>query len=894
MFTDMVGYSSLIQENEKLGLELLDEHRVILRKIFPRYSGREIDTAGDAFFVEFSSALEATEAAIEIQTALHERNKQTDDRKAIVLRIGLHLGDVIHAGDQVQGDGVNIAARMEPLARPGAICVSEDVARQVHNKIELPIAPLGDRQLKNIHLPMNAYRIVMPWEDDFKTAKPFREFSRQERTTEPESPPFKQQKWLFGGLAVVATALLGWFVIYGIGPESGDQAGEHSGSVVAVFPFSVQGSQEYAYLGPGMVDLLSAKLDGAGDLRSIDPRAVLGAVEQSGEENFDPETGREIADRLGAGSFVLGNIVEVGGQFRMNATIYTSGTSAPSEQGAVEGDVTDIFSLVDGLATQLLVLDRTGPGSPVERLEEITTSSFDALKHYLQGVSAFRAARFQVAADELTLAVELDSTFALAWYQLSSTAEWLFDQELTLRAAETALRHKDRLSDRGRRLVEALHASKSGRPREALQQYRDFLTSYPDDVEAWYQLGELQFHTAHLIGGVSSAGSQTAWDKLLYFEPDQITALIHSTRLALAAGDFVKADSVSRRIFEIEPAAERNIEFRAHLALLRIEDVPTGQFAMRLRAADDAMLTEVIWSLGSFRDHPAFARAVVPFLTDASRSANARGLGHVIDGYLLAALGRIEDANQAFDRALAIGYQAVPAHRALLTAMPFRNPSDVEVSESLDLLNEWPAADIPDAQNQSIWYSVHNGLHEHLKLYLTGILEAMRGNTGVAERAAQRLTTLSVQAATGSLNEDLAYGVMSEIGRQSGDIAAAKAQLSMIERRIWYQFSASSSLVSLSRERFVEGLLQEKQGLFEDAIESQSQFGGHSAFDWIYIAPSHLRRAKIYEQLGDLEKAAAHYKHFVTLWADCDDEFKPLLEEAKNRLGELSTSDNVR
>ncbi|HEX9660413.1 MAG TPA: adenylate/guanylate cyclase domain-containing protein, partial [Rhodothermales bacterium] len=140
MFTDMVGYSGLIQRNEALGLELLAEHRGIVRQILAKHSGREVDTAGDAFFVEFGSALDATQCAIEIQRTLHDRNAVAPEERRIVLRIGLHLGDVVHDGDQVQGDGVNIAARMEPLARPGSICVSEDVARQVHNKIDLPIA----------------------------------------------------------------------------------------------------------------------------------------------------------------------------------------------------------------------------------------------------------------------------------------------------------------------------------------------------------------------------------------------------------------------------------------------------------------------------------------------------------------------------------------------------------------------------------------------------------------------------------------------------------------------------------------------------------------------------------------------------------------------------------
>jgi len=163
MFTDMVGYSSLAQRNESLALALLDEHRRILRSLFPKNNGKEIETAGDAFFVEFASALEAVQCATQIQETLFSRNDSVAEEKRIIIRIGVHLGDVVVRGNSVLGDGVNIAARIEPLAEPAGICISEDVARQVRNKIELPLQKLGSAQLKNIQLPMDVYAIELPW-----------------------------------------------------------------------------------------------------------------------------------------------------------------------------------------------------------------------------------------------------------------------------------------------------------------------------------------------------------------------------------------------------------------------------------------------------------------------------------------------------------------------------------------------------------------------------------------------------------------------------------------------------------------------------------------------------------------------------------------------------------
>jgi serine/threonine protein kinase len=172
MFTDMVGYSAITQKNESLALELLEEHRQILRSHFPQHSGNEVETIGDAFFVEFNSALEAVQCAIEIQKSLYERNKSVPEAKQIKIRIGVHLGDVVHSGQNVLGDGVNIAARIEPLAHSCGICVSQDVARQIQNKIDLPITKIDRARLKNIQLPVEVFAVVLPWlEKELKTTK---------------------------------------------------------------------------------------------------------------------------------------------------------------------------------------------------------------------------------------------------------------------------------------------------------------------------------------------------------------------------------------------------------------------------------------------------------------------------------------------------------------------------------------------------------------------------------------------------------------------------------------------------------------------------------------------------------------------------------------------------
>src|SRR5574340_809357 len=130
MFTDMVGFSALAQRNEALALELLEEHRTALRSAFLKYRGHEIKTIGDGFLVEFASTVAAVNCAVEIQQALARRNADAPADRVFQVRIGIHLGDVLLRGNDIVGDGVNIAARGEPLAAAGGIAVTQQVFDQ--------------------------------------------------------------------------------------------------------------------------------------------------------------------------------------------------------------------------------------------------------------------------------------------------------------------------------------------------------------------------------------------------------------------------------------------------------------------------------------------------------------------------------------------------------------------------------------------------------------------------------------------------------------------------------------------------------------------------------------------------------------------------------------------
>ena len=163
MFTDMVGYTTMGQKNESLSLALVEEQRNLVRPILRRHEGTEIKTMGDAFLVEFPNALDAVRCAYDIQRASREYNiSQTDDRR-IRLRIGLHLGDVEEVGGDILGDAVNQASRIEPLAEEGGVCLTRQVHDSIRGKFEIQMKSLGPRSLKNVGVPVEVYKMVMPW-----------------------------------------------------------------------------------------------------------------------------------------------------------------------------------------------------------------------------------------------------------------------------------------------------------------------------------------------------------------------------------------------------------------------------------------------------------------------------------------------------------------------------------------------------------------------------------------------------------------------------------------------------------------------------------------------------------------------------------------------------------
>src|SRR5262252_4803224 len=156
---DVAGYSRLMGQDEAGTARVLREYRVAADPLVAEHGGRIVKTTGDGVLIEFASVVGAVECAVALQKLAAERNADVPGERRMEWRMGVHLGDVLVEGDDILGDGVNIAARLEGIAEPGGICISEDAYRQVRGKVEVEFADLGEQSLKNITRPLRVYRV---------------------------------------------------------------------------------------------------------------------------------------------------------------------------------------------------------------------------------------------------------------------------------------------------------------------------------------------------------------------------------------------------------------------------------------------------------------------------------------------------------------------------------------------------------------------------------------------------------------------------------------------------------------------------------------------------------------------------------------------------------------
>jgi serine/threonine protein kinase/tetratricopeptide (TPR) repeat protein len=689
--------------------------------------------------------------------------------------------------------------------------------------------------------------------------------------------------------AVVLVASVGllalWAVWRFLPRPSGPNALPSSTSIV-VLPFSFRGSAQYRYLGDGMVDLLSAKLDHAGGLHSIDPRAVAGVAAR--ESVLDPEHGRLLAERLGAQHLVLGSIVEVGGKVQIDATLYRAqGGPEPTARTTASGDVTKAFDLVDELAIGLLAEFGQGSSARTNRVAAVTTSSLPAFRAYLDGQSAFQRGDFRSSVEAFRKAVELDGQFALAWYRLSVALEWLgTPQELHTKAAEQAYRYADHLTDRDRRLLEASRVWREGANQEAKRLYTAIVHDYPDEIEGWYQLGEVLFHRNALYGD-SFTDSRSAFERVLSYEPNHFASLVHLARIEAFDGRLEPMRSLVERSLKLgEESADHTLAIRA-LEAFALDDSPQQkQVLAELERADGPALAMAFLEVSLYARNLRGAERVARLLVVPSRPPRVRSYGQVALAHLSLAHGKWAEARNELAAIASFDPWASLEYRALFSCLSFLPASRAQLSEIRDGLRGLDPTAAPRVENPAVFIDAHYDLHPLLRMYLMALVSARMGDVERAVQYAGEIEKQNFPPGYKSLAADFARSVAAQIDRVQGRSADALKKLEPLLGQT--KNPLESPFVSEAYERFTRAELLYELGRSRESLRSFDHLVESSVFEFVYLPLSHLWRAEALSRLGDAKSAASSYEAFIALWRDCDPELRPMVELARRRLQELA------
>lgn len=408
---DVVGYSRLMGNDEAGTLVALRRHREeLIGAKTAQYRGRTVKLMGDGALLEFGSIVDAVTFATEVQMAMAERNTKIPKDQQIVYRMGINIGDIIVEGDDIYGDGVNVAARLEALCEPGGICLSRNVFDQVKGKLDLTFEHLGERKVKNIAEPITVYRVVL----DDKAAALATDVIPEEATLERRWWPIPAALAVMLGLSVGGA--LWWqpwrphqepAVVEDMAFPLPDKPS------VAVLPFinlSDDPSQEY--FADGMTEDLITDLSKISDLFVI-------ARNSSFAFKGRPVKVKQVAEELGVRFVLEGSVRRIGEQVRINTQLIDATTGGHVWADRYDGKLDNIFAVQDAIlakvveALELHLTDRERE----QQDEGPETDSLEAYDLVLQArklLTRFDHKAAVEARDLLQRAIEMDSSYVQA------------------------------------------------------------------------------------------------------------------------------------------------------------------------------------------------------------------------------------------------------------------------------------------------------------------------------------------------------------------------------------------------------------------------------------------------------------------------------------------------
>ena len=456
---DVAGYSRLMGVDEEGTLAALKAYRrELVDPKIAEHRGRIVKTTGDGVLVEFASAVDAVRCAMEIQRAMAERNAAIPEDRRIEFRIGINVGDIIIDEGDIYGDGVNIAARVESLASPGSICISDNGYQQIKGKLALDVSDMGEQQLKNIPQPVRLYSISL----NDTSARPVLAL--------PDRPS------------------------------------------IAVLPFqNMSGDPEQEYFSDGLSEDIITLLSAWRSFPVIARNSSFAFKKQSRDI-------RMIARELSARYVIEGSVRKSSNRVRVTAQLIDAESGHHLWARKFDGALDDVFALQDEITRQIVIsVEPEMEKAELRKSETKRSTSLDAWDYFLRG----RAFLHQLTPEDVVRAramferaVELDPQYSDAWAGLS----WTYQREILFDVVEDRRAWEDKALEAARRAVALDNGSSfahlalsgafmwSNQHEQSIPETRMAVELNPSNVPAWLALGNRTRHHRRARGGNCASG----------------------------------------------------------------------------------------------------------------------------------------------------------------------------------------------------------------------------------------------------------------------------------------------------------------------------------------------------------------------------------------------------
>jgi serine/threonine-protein kinase len=706
---------------------------------------------------------------------------------------------------------------------------------------------------------------------------------------------------LLSAAVVVAVTAIALMILL-IGDPSGPAPGVREGGVaqrpgpapvnplsetrVAFFPARVIGADSLKHYDEWVSDLLYRLLHGLGVLEGLDPNQLGSRLRSGGYEIVGTEEGRALAERLGAGLFVLSRIRDMGDSASLASTLYRTGAvEEPVAEAFDEGPWPELGAIASRVARELFNEYLNEADHLRISDAQIPYVSWEALQAYLEGERLLREYAVNPALAAFNRAIDEDSTFALAWFG-RALVRGLFRGSYGREALEDALRYSSRLPRRDSLLLEGGRAffTDVGLGTRASQELAD---RYPDYTWAWHTLGSGLLWSAWRRGG-SPSEARAPLERALEMQPDHPLSLFFLKWVANFEERFEEHDSLAEVILGLEPDLDQRILAEATPSLRDSRGSERDSVIHSLRSLSSRAIADL--SVDNW-----WNADVAVLLTDPlTRPEGTRVGGFLLLAQGFAGRGQWRSAVDNLDRASRLDPGRATAFKGLLAALPFLELPDSILLEVKGEVEAWDGSFETDPG----WRAVDRGNNElqpspalrpHLKSYLLGLLAGRLGEAGEARERARQLQSSVPDTSCSHLGQDLAQELLTLAAVAEGDPDEALSLVEEVDLDVCHFYDYVDLLGERPVGRYLRADLLQQTGRREESLGWFTGFAwGNGTENLLYKPFLYLRRAQLEESLARPAEALTLYRRFIEAWGEADPHLQHYVTLARERVRALS------